>query len=119
MMIGMQPLLFTASMCATPRFLLMTIAVAGAALAGFAQSADAQSGPRPHFPRVEVTDIGPERGSFLSLAADTRDSIRRTRPRYTQPERVDSSRSTFGTTRDCRFGDIEINFSDGIEELED
>ena len=61
MMLRMQRLLF-----------LITIAAAGGESSGFAQSSDARTGLRPHFPGVQVTDIGPEGGSFLSLAADIR-----------------------------------------------
>ena len=54
------------------RFLRITIAVAGIGPSGFAQFSDPRIGSRPRFPGVEATDIGPEGGSFLSLAADTR-----------------------------------------------
>jgi photosystem II stability/assembly factor-like uncharacterized protein len=55
-----------------PRFLLITIAAAGAGPPGFAQSAPARIGFRPPFAAVNVTDIGPGGGNFLSLGADAR-----------------------------------------------
>jgi len=63
--------LLTAILGATPRFLLIAFAVAGPALPTCAQSTGARIRSGPRFPIIEVTDIGPEGGNFLSLVADT------------------------------------------------
>ena len=72
LLVGMQRLLFPGRLGPIRRFLLIAIAVAGGWAPVFAQSVDALIGSRPGFREVEITDIGPAGGGFLSLAADTR-----------------------------------------------
>jgi len=63
-MIRMQRLFFPGLLGRIPGFLLITIAAA------VAQSVDFRVGSGPHSGGVDVTDIGPEGGNFLSLAVD-------------------------------------------------
>jgi photosystem II stability/assembly factor-like uncharacterized protein len=70
MMIGMSCLSFRAILRDLGRLLPISITAAAGGL-GFGQLVDARVGSRPPFGAVDITDIGPQGGSFLSLAADT------------------------------------------------
>ena len=72
MMIGMQRLFLPGVLGTIPRFLLITIAAACAGPVGLGQSPYARTALRPGSGTVDITDIGPEGGNFVTLAANSR-----------------------------------------------